>query len=113
MVFSFVEHCILVKGISMRVFTRRTLQHFWEKHSDSEEYLRKWYEVAVKAEWRSPADVKEVFCHASILKNNRIVFNIRGNSYRLVARFEFEKRFLFIRFIGTHREYDKINANLI
>lgn len=97
----------------MRVFVKRTLQSFWEKHPDAEEYLRKWYEVAVKAEWQSPADVKYVFCHASVLKNGRIVFNIKGNSYRLVARFEFEKRFIFIRFIGTHQEYDKIDANLV
>lgn len=97
----------------MRVFVRRTLQNFWEEHSDSEEYLTKWYAVATKAEWRSPADVKEVFCHASILKNSRIVFNIKGNSYRLVARFEFKRQFIFIRFIGTHQEYDRIDANLI
>lgn len=97
----------------MRVFVKRTLQNFWQRHPDSEDYLRKWYEVVTRAEWKSPGDVKEVFSHASILKNSRIVFNIKGNSYRLVARFEFEKQFLFIRFIGTHREYDKIDANLI
>lgn len=97
----------------MRVFVKRTLQNFWTTHPESEEYLRKWYEVAIRAEWQSPADVKEVFSHASILKNSRIVFNIKSNSYRLVARFEFGKQFIFIRFIGTHREYDKIDANLI
>lgn len=113
MVFRLAEHRILVNRISMRVFVKRTLQNFWERHPESEEYLRKWYEVAVRAQWQSPADVKEVFCHASILKNSRIVFNIRGNSYRLIARFEFEKQFIFIRFIGTHQEYDKIDANLI
>jgi len=113
MVFRLAEHCILVNRISMRVFVKRTLRNFWEKHPDSEEYLSKWYEAATKAEWRSPAEVKEVFCHASILKNSRIVFNIKGNTFRLVARFEFERQFIFIRFIGTHREYDRIDANLI
>lgn len=107
------EHCILVNRLSMRVFVKRTLQNFWEKHPDSEEYLRKWYELAVRAEWKSPVDVKEVFCHVSILKDSRMVFNIKGNSYRLVARFEFERQFIFIRFIGTHQKYDKIDANLI
>lgn len=111
--FRFAEHRILVNRISMRVFVKRTLRQFWDKYPDSEEYLLKWYELATKAEWRSPADVKEVFCHASILKNSRIVFNIKGNSYRLVARFEFERQLIFIRFIGTHREYDRIDANLI
>jgi mRNA interferase HigB len=65
------------------------------------------------ADWRTPNDVKQTYINASILKNSRVVFNIKGNSYRLVAKFNFEKQWIFIRFIGTHDEYDKIDANTI
>ncbi len=63
--------------------------------------------------WKSPNDVKQTYAHASILKDNRVVFNVKGNSCRLVAKFNFEKHWIFIRFIGTHQEYDKIDANII
>ncbi|MET7257019.1 type II toxin-antitoxin system HigB family toxin [Dyadobacter fermentans] len=97
----------------MRVFVKGTLREFCEKYPDSEEYLMNWYEVAVRAEWRSPAEVKQVYCHASVLKDSRMVFNIKGNTYRLVVKFNFEKQRIFIRFVGRHQEYDKIDANLI
>ena len=87
-----------------RVFAKSTLRKYWEKHADVEQYLKTW---------KSPADVKSTFAAASILKGSRIVFNIKGNSYRLVAKFNFEKKWVFIRFIGTHTEYDKIDANTI
>ena len=96
-----------------RIFAKSTLRQFWEKYPDSEQYLKTWYDTALNASWKSPNDVKQTYANASILKNGRIVFNIKGNSYRLIVRFNFEKDWAFIRFIGTHADYDKINANEI
>lgn len=96
-----------------RIFAKSTLRQFWEKYPDSEQYLKTWYDTALNASWKSPNDVKQTYANASILKNGRIVFNIKGNSYRLIVRFNFEKEWAFIRFIGTHADYDKINANEI
>lgn len=96
-----------------RIFAKSTLRDFWEKHSDSEQYLKTWYDTVKNSIWNSPNEVKQTYVNASILKSNRIVFNIKGNSYRLVAKFNFEKQWVFIRFIGTHTEYDKIDANTI
>ena len=67
----------------------------------------------MSSDWRTPTDVKQTYANASILKDSRIVFNIKGNSYRLVAKFNFGKQWIFIRFIGTHKEYDKIDAETI
>lgn len=96
-----------------RVFSKSTLKEYWEKYSDSEQYLKTWYDTAKNANWKTPSDVKQTYANTSILKDSRIVFNIKGNSYRLVAKFNFEKQWIFIRFIGTHEEYDKIDANTI
>ena len=96
-----------------RIFSKKTLRDFWKKYPDSEQYLKTWYEVAKKAKWENPNDVKRSYAHASVLKYGRIVFNIKGNSYRLVVKFNFEKQWAFIRFIGTHKEYDKIDANSV
>lgn len=96
-----------------RIFSKSTLREFWEKYSDSELYLKTWYDTAMNADWKTPGDVKQTYANASILKDSRIVFNIKGNSYRLVAKFNFEKQWIFIRFIGTHHEYDMIDANSI
>ncbi|MCX8472273.1 MAG: type II toxin-antitoxin system HigB family toxin [Sediminibacterium sp.] len=96
-----------------RIFSKSTLREFWEIHADTEQYLKTWYETVKNANWKTSTDVKQTYVNASILKNNRIVFNIKGNSYRLIAKFNFEKQWLFIRFIGTHNEYDKIDANTI
>lgn len=96
-----------------RIFAKSTLRQFWEKHSDSEQYLKTWYDTVSNSIWNNPNEVKQTYVSASILKSNRIVFNIKGNSYRLVAKFNFEKQWVFIRFIGTHTEYDKIDANTI
>lgn len=96
-----------------RIFSKSTLREFWETYADSEQYLKTWYDTAMNSDWKTPNDVKQTYANASILKNNRIVFNIKGNSYRLVVKFNFEKQWLFIRFIGTHAEYDKIDADNI
>ncbi len=96
-----------------RIFSKSTLRAFWEIHAETEQYLKTWYETVKNADWKTLNDVKQTYANASILKNNRIVFNIVGNSYRLIAKFNFEKQWIFIRFIGTHIEYDKIDANTI
>ena len=96
-----------------RIFAKRTLRQFWEKYPDSEQYLKTWYDTAMSSDWKTPADVKKSYANASILKESRIVFNIKGNTYRLIAKINFEKQWIFIRFIGTHDEYDKIDANKI
>ena len=96
-----------------RIIAKRTLKEFWIKNPDSEQYLKTWYDVAKSNSWNSPADVKQNFANASILKNSRIVFNIKGNSYRLVVKFNFERSWAFIKFIGNHADYDKIDANEI
>ena len=86
---------------------------FWEKHADSEQYLKTWYETARNSKWDSPNDIKKVYATASILSNNRVVFNIKGNSYRLIVKFNYQRKWAFIRFIGTHKQYEKINAKTI
>lgn len=96
-----------------RIIAKSTLREFWVKHKDSEQYLKTWYENAKKSSWKSPTDIKNTYANASILKNGRVVFNIKGNSYRLIVQFNFERQWAFIRFIGTHQEYDKINAETI
>jgi mRNA interferase HigB len=96
-----------------RIFAKSTLREFWEKFPDSEQYLKTWYDTAMSSDWKSPVDVKQTYANASILKDSRIVFNIKGNSYRLVTKFNFEKQWIFVRFIGSHKEYDKIDSNTI
>jgi len=96
-----------------RIFSKRTLREYWEKYPDSEQYLKTWHDIAMNSDWRTPSDVQKTYANVSILRNSRVVFNIKGNSYRLVTKFNFEKQWIFIRFIGTHKEYDKIDANTI
>jgi mRNA interferase HigB len=96
-----------------RVFSKNTLREFWNRYPDSEQYLKTWYDTVISSEWKSPNDIKNTFIHASILKTSRVVFNIKGNSYRIVAKLNYDKQWLFIRFIGTHQEYSKIDADTI
>ncbi len=97
----------------MRVIAKSTLRDFWEKHADCEQALKAWYQEAEKATWKNPNELKQEYPSASILQGNRIVFNIKGNNYRLIVKFNFDHQMAWIRFIGTHAEYDKINANQI
>ncbi len=97
----------------MRVISVKTLKLFWEKHPDAENPLRAWYTEAKKATWKSPQDIKAEYRTASILRHSRVVFNIKGNTYRLVAAVKYEFQIVYIRFIGTHEAYDKINAEEI
>jgi len=97
----------------MRIISRRRLVEFWESHSDAEQPLRAWYTEAKKASWQSPFEIISTYRSASILANNRVVFNIKGNTYRLVVIVEYSQGKMFIRFVGTHAEYDRIDATRI
>ncbi len=99
----------------MRVIKRKKLAEFYEKpeHRDAENPLETWYYEAKHANWGSPADVKAKYKTASILKNNRVVFNIAGNKYRLVVIIDYIHQTIYVRFVGTHKEYDKIDAEAV
>ena len=97
---------------NVRVISRKTLKDFWEKHTDSKEQLQAWYAEAVKAQW-TPAVIKRAYPSTSFLHGNRIVFNIKGNKYRLIVKINFETKIVYIRFVGSHSEYDKIYAEEI
>ena len=97
----------------MRILAFSTLREFFEKHRDAEQQLRAWYHSAEAADWKSPEDIKRQYATASILGDNRVVFNIKGNKYRLVVKFNYGYHRGWIRFIGTHEEYDDIDAESI
>ena len=97
----------------MRIISRGTLRDFWKTHADAEQPLRAWFHEARHSHWRTPAEIKQAFPSADILPDNRIVFNIKGNHYRLIVKIHYNTGILFIRFIGTHAAYDKIDATTI
>lgn len=94
----------------MRVIAVSTLREFWDKHPQAEVPLRAWYTEASRATWKTPASIKAVHRNASFVANNRVVFNVKGNDYRLVVAVHYNTGVMFIRFVGTHAEYDEINA---
>lgn len=102
----------LIFALMKNIVSLRTLKVFWENpdYSDSQEQLKAWYHEAKTAEWRSPNEVKQQYRNASIVGNNRVVFNICGNKYRLVVKINYEAQWIFIRFIGTHKQYDAIDV---
>ena len=97
----------------MRIIALGTLRSFWRRHPDAEVPLRAWYALASRADWKRPADIKDAYRNASFVANNRVVFNIKGNDYRLVVAVHYNRGLVFIRFIGTHRDYDAIDAATI
>ena len=99
----------------MRVIAKRTIRTFWEKPGceDAHAPLEAWHDITIKALWQSPQDIKNQFGNASICGNNRVVFNIGGNKYRLVAEIQYRVGIVWVKFIGTHAEYDKINVETI
>lgn len=96
----------------MRIISRRTLLEFWSdrRYRDAEQPLRAWFTEVKRATWRTPADVKAAHRNASFLANNRVVFNIAGNKYRLVVAVKYTAQIVFVRFVGTHEQYDAIDA---
>ncbi len=97
----------------MRIVAKRTLREFWKGKADAEKDLKAWHSEAKAASWITPRDIKAVHNSASILKNQRAVFNICGNRYRRVVKINYEFQIVYVRFIGTHKEYDRINAEEI
>jgi len=94
----------------MRIISRKKIREFWEKHPDARQSLQAWYTDVKQADWKTPTDIKNIYNNVSFVANNRVVFNIKGNKYRLVVAVQYKYRIVYIRFIGTHREYDKIDA---
>ena len=98
----------------MRVVAVSTLRTFWERHPDAEQPLKAWFEEATNASWTQPSDIKERYRSASILKNRRVVFNIKGNDYRLVVAIAYKLQVLVdVKFVGTHKEYDAVDAETV
>ena len=97
----------------MRVVAIKTLRNFWAKYPDAEQPLQAWYAEAYKATWTQPADIKAQYRSASILKDKRVVFNIKGNDYRLVVALAYNTGVVFVKFIGTHGAYDAIDADTV
>ena len=94
----------------MRIISKRTLRAFWERHTDAKELLLAWYREVAKEDWDAPARVKQRYRSASIVGGNRVVFNIKGNDYRLVVKINYPARIVYIRFLGTHAEYDAVDV---
>jgi mRNA interferase HigB len=99
----------------MRIIAFRTLREFWEKpeFADSEVSLRAWYHDVKNADWKNPNELKEQYKSASIIGDGRVVYNIKDNTYRLVVAIDFDFQIAFVRFIGTHSQYDKIDVKTI
>jgi mRNA interferase HigB len=94
----------------MRVIALGTLREFWRAHPDAETPLRSWYAEVRRANWPDPAAIKSAHRNASFLKGDRTVFNIKGNDYRLVVAVRYRQQIMYVRFIGKHRDYDRIDA---
>lgn len=99
----------------MRVISRSALRTFWEQpiYRDTEQPLKSWYEEAKNANWQNPQEIKDQYRNASFVGNNRVVFNIHGNKYRLIVAVNYKFAMVYVRFVGTHAEYDKVDATTI
>lgn len=99
----------------MRIISRAALRKFWEnpKYKDAEQPLKAWYDEVKQAVWKSTQDIKAKYRHASFVANNRVVFNIHGNKYRLVVAVRYDIGIVFIRFVGTHKQYDEIDVAVV
>lgn len=97
----------------MRVIALATLRDFWRKHPLAQAPLQNWYAEARRATWRSPAEVKQAHRTASFLAGDRVVFNIKGNDYRLIVAIRYRSQIIYVRFVGTHRDYDRVDATTV
>ena len=97
----------------MRVIALSRLRDFWRKHPHSEVPLRSWYAEASRATWKIPAQIKEAHRLASFVGGDRVVFNIKGNDYRLIVAVRYPQQIMYVSFIGTHAEYDRIDAETV
>ena len=94
----------------MRIISKATLVEFWARHPASKQALQTWFEDASHAQWKNPQDIRRRYATASFIAANRVVFNIKGNDYRLVVAVAYRFSALYIKFVGTHKEYDAIEA---
>ena len=97
----------------MRIISEKTLRNFWQRHPTAEAPLRAWIREVAQADWKTPVDVKGRYPNASIVKDNRAVFNIKGNDFRLVVWINFRHLAVYIKWVGTHVEYDRINVDKV
>lgn len=97
----------------MRIIARRTLRDYWERNPRAEQPLKAWFREAATSDWANPEAVKTRYRNASILKGNRVVFNIGGNKYRLIVQINYGFRIIYIRFVGSHDAYDKVDAETV
>ena len=97
----------------MRIIALSALRAFWGKHPHAEIPLRAWYALASRADWRTPTDIKAAYRNASFIANKRVVFNIKGNDYRLVVAVHYDRGLMYIRFVGTHQQYGWIDVEAI
>lgn len=97
----------------MRVIAKKHLVSFWSRHRDVEQALKAWHEEALSANWRTPQDIKNQYRSASFVGRNRVIFNIKGNDYRLITAIAYQFGVIYIKFIGTHAQYDKVDAKTV
>ena len=97
----------------MRVIAVSTLRAFWEHHPDAEQPLKAWYEEATSSTWTQPADINAQYRSATVLKNGRVVFNIKDNDYRLIVAIAYKLQIVYVKFVGTHKEYDAVDAETV
>jgi mRNA interferase HigB len=97
----------------LRVIAKKILRDFWVTHANCEQQLKSWYQEASTDQWKNPNEIKKAFPSVSILNDHGVVFNLKGNNYRLIVKINYDYQMIWIRFIGTHSEYDKINAEKI
>lgn len=113
MYFPIWELLFTFEFLKLRIIAKKILREFWTNHADAEDQLKAWYQETSNCNWNNPNEVKNNYPSASMLGENRIVFNIKGNHYRLIVKINYDYQIIWIRFIGTHSQYDKINANKI
>ena len=94
----------------MRVISRKALRVLWEDHPEARQALQAWYADVKHAAWKSPTDIKRAYRNASFVANNRVVFNLKGNQYRIIVAIQYKFQIVFIRFVGTHQDYDQVDA---
>ena len=97
----------------MIIISKKILREFWGVHSDAEQSLKAWHAKAKLSDWKTSSDIKIDYGNASFISNNRVIFNIKGNKYRLVAAINYDFGIIYIRFVGNHKQYDKINVTTI
>ena len=97
----------------MRVIAVSTLRAFWERYPDAEQPLKAWYEESTSSTWTQPADINAQYRSATVLKNGRVVFNIKDNDYRLIVAIAYKLQIVYVKFVGTHKEYDAVDAETV